>query len=405
MVLTVIALAFTSCVGRGGQRSASPTPRPTGEPVVVGFVNVEGAPGGGVSIPALRVASEAARKYINAELNGLKGRPFEFHVCITNGSPESSTACANQMVEQKVVAVLGGVDLGSAASLPILTKAGIPYVGMTPLLPADFTTDGAFTLDPGGLGTAANAAFAVDELNADRVSVLHDDSPQGRQLAENFVRPVLLKRGLAAESVKLVPEKQDTADMAPAVEAATTEDPDVVIAVFPPPACSRIMQAVSALGVKARMIYIGRCTDKSVLTAGGSGAEGAYFFSAILNVAAHPKDPDVRLYSSKIKQFGARDIDAGSYDVARGFATTMSFYTRLATLEPGDITPSSISTAFKTAVGAPAFMGHPYTCDGRQAIPSFVSVCNTHVRIYQSTGGRLRDVSGDWISAGAALTG
>ena len=172
-LLALLALAFTSCAR--GDDQGSQTGAPTGKPVVVGFVNVEGAPV--ASIPALRVASEAARNYINAERGGLNGRPVEFHVCLTNGSPESSTACANQMVEQKVVAVLGGTDLGSAASLPILTKAGIPYVGMTPLLPSDFTTEGAFTLDPGGLGLAAHAAYAVDELKADRVSVLHDDSP------------------------------------------------------------------------------------------------------------------------------------------------------------------------------------------------------------------------------------
>lgn len=396
--LTLSALAFISCAS-GDDRSGTLT----GDPLVIGFINLEGSPRG--SLPELRAGSEAALKYINAELNGVEGRPIEFDVCITNGSPESSTACANQMVERRVVAVLGGVDLGSAASLPILTAAGIPYVGMTPLLPADLTTNGAFTLDPGGLGTAANAAFAVDDLKADRVTVLYDDSPQGKQLAEAFVRPVLSKRGLPAESVKLVAEKQDAADMAPAVAAAAEGNPDAVIVVFPPPSCSRIMQAVGALGIKAKMLYIGRCSDPSVFEAGGTGAEGAYFFSSILNIDAHADDPDVRLYSAKIKKFGGEEVEPSSYDTGRGFATTMTFYKRLGTLEPKNITPSTVSAAFRAAVEAPAFMGHPYTCDGRQAIAQFVSVCNTYVRIYQFVEGRYRDASGDWISAGAALTG
>jgi hypothetical protein len=50
-------------------------------------------------------------------------------------------------------------------------------------------------------------------------------------------------------------------------------------------------------------------------------------------------------------------------------------------------------------------MGHPYTCDGRQAVATYVSVCNTNVRIYQFSKGRYRDASRKWISAGAALTG
>jgi branched-chain amino acid transport system substrate-binding protein len=397
-VPALIALASAAC-GNGGQEPGAPGL--SGEPVVVGFVNLEGAPVG--SIPELRVGAEAALQYINAELNGLGGRPLEFDVCITNGSPESSTACANQMVERRVVAVLGGVDLGSAASLPILTAAGIPYIGMTPLLPADFTTDGAFTLDPGGLGTAANAAYAADELGAERVAVLHDDSPQGKQLAEAFVKPVLLKRGIRADSVELVAEKQDAADLSPAVAAATRTNPDAVIVVFPPPACSRIMQAVGALGVDAHMLYIGRCGGPSALAAGGAGAEGAYFFSSIRNVDAHRRNRDVRLYSEKIEQFGGPDVDPASYDTARAFATVMTFYQRLATLEPDTITPASVTAAFRAAVDAPAFMGSPYTCDGRQSLPGFVSVCNTRVRIYQFSEGRYRDASGGWISAGAAL--
>lgn len=398
-----LALAATSCAGGGGDGSSSPAARPSGQPVILGFVNIEGAPV--ASIPALRVGAEAALAYVNAELDGLKGRPVDFHTCLTNGSPESSTACANEMVERRVVAVLGGVDLGSAAALPVLTAAGIPYVGMTPLLPSDFTTKGAFTLDPGGLGIAASAAYAVDELDADTVAVLHDDSPQGRQLAEAFVRPVLAKRGLQGDAVKLVAEKQDAADLSPALAAATQGEPDAVIVVFPPPACSRIMRAVGALGVKAQMLYIGRCGDPATLKAGGAGADGAYFFSSILNIDAHPDDPEVRLYTAKLQEYGKRGADQASYDVARGFATTMTLYRRLSTLKPEEVTAPSVSAALAGAVDAPAFMGHPYSCDGRQAIPRFISVCNTHVRIYQFRGGRYRDAVGDWVSAGAALAG
>ena len=412
LTLTVAAaLVAGSCSGDGdeegqvgGSDRTSPTSKPSGEPVVIGFVNLEGTPVGGPA-PGLRVGSEAARKYVNAELEGLHGRPLEFEVCLTSGSPESSAACANRMVERRVVAVLGGVDLGSAASLPILAAAGIPYIGMTPLLPSDLTTDGAFTLDPGGLGTAANAVYAVDELQARRVAVLHDDSAQGKQLAEAFVRSALLKRGVPAESVKLVAEKAETPDMAPAVAAATQGKPDAVIVVFPAPACSRVMQAAAALGVKAHMLYIGRCSDPRVLAAGGAGAEGAYFFSAILNPDANPDDADVELYREKVDEFADAGADPASYDVARGFATTMTMYRRLLSLDPSELVPASVSAAFRSAVSAPAFMGHPYTCDGRQAVTGFVSVCNTHVRIYQFTKGRYRDASGEWISAGAALTG
>lgn len=401
VVPAVAVLIAVSCAGPSD--TDEDVRRPSGDPLLVGFVNVEGAPAG--SIPELRFGAEAAVAYLNAERRGVGGRPIDLHVCITNGLPEGSTACANQMVERGVVAVLGGVDLGSAASLPILAAAGIPYLGSTPLLPADFTTDGAFTLDPGGLGIAASAAFAVDDLGAKRVAVLHDDSAPGRQLAEAFVRPVLLERGLDPSRIQLIAEKADAPDVAPALAAATGPGPDAVIVVFPPPTCSRIMQAAAALGVEAHMFYIGRCAAPRAIEAGGAGARGAYFFSSILNVDAHADDRDVRLYRTKVDEFGGRDVDPASYDVARGFATTMTFHRRLETLKADEITPASVAASFRAAVDAPAFMGHPYTCDGRQGPAGFVSLCNARVRIYQFVDGRYRDASGDWTSAAAALPG
>lgn len=402
LVLPVVAAVVVAGCTSARDDGDESRDRPSGPPVVVGFINTEGAPLG--SIPELRIGSDAARKYINAELDGLNGRPIEFEVCITDSSPESSTGCANRMVERGVVAVLGGVDLGSAASLPILTAAGIPYIGTTPLLPADFTTDGAFTLDPGGLGIAASATFAADELGARRVAVFHDDSPQGRQLAEAFVRPVLLKHGLSQSGVTLVAERADAADVAPALAAATRGNPDAVIVVFPPPACSRIMQAKAALGVDADMLYIGRCAAPGIVAAGGAGADGAYFFSSILNPSAHPDDEEVALYADKVEEYGDGEVDAGSYDLARGFAVTMTFHRRLRSMAT-EIAPASVADAFRTAVDVPSFMGHPFTCDGRQGAPGFVSLCNSRVRIYQLKDGRHRDASGEWISAGAAIAG
>jgi branched-chain amino acid transport system substrate-binding protein len=81
----------------------------------------------------------------------------------------------------------------------------------------------------------------------------------------------------------------------------------------------------------------------------------------------------------------------------------MTLYNRLATLEADAITSAAVIGQLRTAVDAPAFMGHPFTCNGRQAIPRFVAVCNTYVRVYQFVGGRYRDALGDWTSAGAAL--
>jgi branched-chain amino acid transport system substrate-binding protein len=401
LVPVLVALAVVASACSGGDHDDRERAAPSGPPVRVGLINLEGAPGG--SVKDLRLGAEAAVAYVNAELNGVNGRPLELEVCITTSSPEVSAQCAQRMAQEKVVAVIGGVDVGSSASLPILTQAGIPYLGAAPLLPADFTTDGAFMFSPGGMANAASAAFAADQLGARRVSILQADDRPGAQLTDVFVRPALIAHGVRERDITVVAEQADAADLAPAVAAANRPDPDAIIVLFPPPACARIMQAAAALGVEAPMFYIARCGDPSVLAAGGAGAEGIYFVTAVLNAESSADDGDVRTFVRAIREYGNDDLDPASVDAANGFATTMTVYQRLTTIADGSVDAATVIASFRAAVDQPAFMGRSYTCDGQQAVPEWVSVCNVWVRMYQFTGGRYRDASGEWISARAAL--
>jgi branched-chain amino acid transport system substrate-binding protein len=370
------------------------------EPVLIGMVNME-ASGGRQTVENYRRGTEAAIRYFNAERGGLQDRPVELRACTTAGAPEASAACAHQMVDQKVIAVRGGVDFGSGAALPILKAAGIPYLAGSPLLPPDFTTDGAFTFAPGGVGNAAAADYVATTLKAKKVAVLQADDPGGRNLADAFVKPVLLRRGIAPGNITVHPEKVAAADLTGVVQAAVLDRPDAIIVLFPPPACQRIMQASAQLDVRVPMFYIEPCGAPDVLAAGGPGADGAYFLASLLNVKANAKNKDVRLYFREIEKYG-EGVDPASIETQVGFAVTMTVLNRLATID-GVLNAAAVSSAFKSAVAAPGFMSHAYTCDGKQAVPAYVSVCNAHVRLYQYRNGSVRDVVGDWISAADAL--
>lgn len=400
LVTTMIVIAAASGGCSSGSDGGGPT-GPRGVPLRVGLINLEGTPAG--SATDLRLGVEAAVAYVNAELDGVNGRPLRLEVCVTSSSPEVSAQCAHDMVQKRVAAVIGGVDVGSAASLPVLTAAGIPYLGSTPLLPADFTTTGAFMFSPGGLANAASAAFATEKLEAQRVTVLRADDRPGVQLADLFVLPTLRAKGVQDKNITVVAEVPSAADLAPAVNAANRGDPDAIIVLFPPPGCARIMQAAASLGVKAPMLYIGRCGDPSVLAAGGAGANGAYFVSPVLNAEANAEDPDVQTYVRSVRAYGPPELEPTSVEAALGFATTMTVYERLKAMRPQEIDPATITAAFRSAVDEPVFMGHSYTCDGKQAIPEWVTVCNVWVRIFQFVGGRYHDASGEWTSAAASI--
>ena len=96
----------------------------SGEPITIGFVNMEDGP---LAQPTIGAAAEAARQMINAN-GGINGRPLEFEKCVTNGAPDSSGQCANQLVAAGVPVAYQGLDFGNAALHPILADAGIPLL-------------------------------------------------------------------------------------------------------------------------------------------------------------------------------------------------------------------------------------------------------------------------------------
>jgi hypothetical protein len=54
--------------------------------------------------------TELAVSYVNSHLNGFGGHLVQLIRCYTDGTSASSTACANQLVDDKVPLVIQGSD-------------------------------------------------------------------------------------------------------------------------------------------------------------------------------------------------------------------------------------------------------------------------------------------------------
>ncbi len=376
-----MTLAACSGGGSGGGDPADLDGGLTGPPVVVGLLNQEDAPIG--SFPDLRKGAEAAVLHVNADLGGVDGRPIRLQACATRGTAESSQACATKLAGDHPVAVIGGVDLGSAASLPVLEDAGIPYVGSLPQLGEELTSDGAFMLAGGTVADLLGQAdYALDVLHAKRIGALYVDLPGVLTTVVRAAEIVLKARG--ATDVKLVAAKADEADFTPALKAATAGDPEVVFVVFPAQACARIMQAGQSLSVEAAMFFPSACAERKVVDAAGDAADGAYFGSAYLPFG--DPSPEVEAWRSRTKSEGVLS--------QAGFSAVMNVH-RILT-EAADATPAAVTAALAGARDHPGFMTHAYTCDGRQ-VPIMKAVCNPHVRILRLQDGRFEDVVGDWV--------
>ena len=386
-VLLVAAVA-AACSGGSGQ-AGGPSKSPAIPPVVVGFINMEGSPAG--SFPEAGAGARAALAYVNDQLGGIGGRPLQLSSCKTNGTPESSQACAQQVLAAKPVAVVGGIDLAADASVSVVTAAGVPYVTGSPTLTGELTTPGSYAFTG---GTAADLLgigdYLIERLHVKSIHVLHEDLPGLLNAAISATGDIF--RAKHVTDVKLVAEKADAADFAPALTAAAAGNPQAIVVVFPAQSCARILQAAQSLGVKSQMYYPGVCASKGVVGTATGALDRSYFASGFLPVAASGGGPDADAFRKGVPVDQRSPVSEAAFGAVLNLARLMS---------SGALTPAALKAKLAATHDQPGALAHPYTCDGKQ-LPLLQSVCNSNVRLLQYRGGAFTDFLGDWIS-GAKL--
>ncbi|MCZ7528798.1 MAG: ABC transporter substrate-binding protein [Acidimicrobiia bacterium] len=405
-VLLVGSLVVAACGDDGGSTEATGTTagtsggttttvggnRASGDPILVGFVNLEESPV--ASFPEAREAALAAADYVNEELGGVGGRPLELVVCTTTGLPEASEKCANELVEKGVVLVTAGADLGTAVSLPILEAAGIPFVGTAAVNLTEYSAPNSYLFVGGSLVEwLAQDRFVAETLQAKKVAMLHADIPEGALAATTFGKDILTELGVT--DVTLVPEDQNAPDFTPALSIVADGDPDAVMVMLAGQACVGVMQAKEALGLEMPFLYSGGCSAAAILEAGGSGAEGDYF-STEMTYYEDTSDEDVAVFREKLDQYGP-DEPTLSLLAQIGFSNVMNLWELLNGIDADAVSPESVVTALQATKDQHNFMAHPYTCD-RQQVALTPAVCDTHALIYRYEGGAMVDVGGGWIS-------
>lgn len=367
----------------------------TGEPIVFGFINQEDSPAG--SFPETRVAMEAAVEYVNRELGGVDGHPLEMISCKTQGTPESSQTCANQLVEENPLLITGGTDFGSSASIPIFESADLLYVGGIPILPAEYTAPNSYMFIGGSAAAfPGQVVYMVEELGVETVSIIYTDIPAGLDAATTFGQQPLAKMGVT--DVNLVPVKPDAIDMTPIVSAAVENDPDAVMVLAAALQCGNTMKAKASLGVSSDIafFYPGSCSDESVLSTGGDGATDAYFNSEQM-LFTEEGDEEVTIYRDKLEQYGSGAAAKLSGYSQAGFQTVMNLYEMFTEIGVDNLSTESLKAFLDGTTEQHNFMANPYGCTG-EVVPGLRAVCNAAVRMAQYQDGALVDVGDKWYS-------
>ncbi|CAO5165115.1 ABC-type branched-chain amino acid transport system, periplasmic component [Frankia sp. AiPs1] len=384
-----VAVAGAGCTSQrggssGGATSSASASHLTGTPITLGFVTVENSALG--SYPETRRAAQAAVDRANSALDGVGGHPLKLVTCATDGSPESSQNCANTLVAAKPVAVVGGIDFGTQAAMPIYESAHIPYVTGSPQLSGELDSKNAFALSGGSVAELLGITeYLTSTKHIRSAHALYVDLPGLLTAAIQGSQNILRKKGVT--DVKLIAEKADAADFAPAVTQAAAGNPDAIIVVFQAAACARIAQAAASLNVRSDIYFVGACATPAVPRAAAGHTQNLYFASSYLPVTTSGGDADVAAFRAAVPENDRTSASQGA------FSTVLDVRALLA--KTPQSTPAALTATLRATQNEPNVMAHPYTCDGKQ-LSIFPAVCNSAVRLLHWQGSSFTDVTGTW---------
>lgn len=378
-VLLAATLGATACSNSdedGGGAATSPTTSlpgnaATGSPVKIGFISTEG--GGVVSIPEWRQGAEAAVEYVNNNGGGFAGgHSIDLVVCKQAEEPTSATACANQMVEQKVAAVLTAGTSQGTAIVPIVGGAGIPYITLNGVSQLDVASPDSFALASGLPGTMTATATAAKAEGMKSMTIFASDGGGTAGIIEQLGKPIFEGFGIDLNVVAIA---LGVPDPTPLVASGLADNPDGISIIADAALCTSVMKAVQTTEPDVNKVLNTVCLDKNVLdVVGVQAVEGNMGITA---TDVFSDRPDSVLYRSVMGQY-APDLSltgAGS----SGYQVLMAMVNATASVT-GDVNAAAVKQAMQATdkVEMPAGGGITFSCNG-SAFPMMPSICSTQL--------------------------
>lgn len=353
----------------------------TGTPVKVGLMNPEG--GQAVNMPESRVAAEAAVAYANANLGGLGGHKIELDICKTKEEdPSNLTACANQMVQDKVVGLVEGNTGNGSLIVPIITKAGMAYTSYTAASPEEIATPGSYIWTGGvpGVTIAMAKTAAGAGVKSFTIFVTSNALASVQAMAE----PTFKAAGIAL-NVTSIPV--GTADASPQVAAGLKSNPGAVAIVGDSAMCSATLKGLQTVGSSATRYVIQPCMDASVYKAVPTELDGSMLFTTS---ATDGSDDEAKIYQAVMAKYAPSGAELGGA-AASGYQSMLGFIRAVnAGISGQDVTAATVLKAIAAAKDVPLPLGDgiKMTCDGKQ-LPQMPAICSAGQAVGKVEGGKV----------------
>lgn len=386
----VATMVLSACGGGGGGgNSGGTTTSPTadlaalgapnkasGAPVTIGMITEGGSEAIGSQAALAQQGADLAVKYVNDYRGGLAGWPISLFVCGNKSTPAGAQACANQMVDKKVAAVIWPFT-GQGASVPIITGAHIPIIAVSGSSSEELTTPGVFILTGGYIATLGAYAKDAADRGFKKFAMVVIDVPAATQAAQTLGGQVFKKAGLKFDVITAAP---GTPDLSPQLQQAVSSGADAIGVTGDVTFCTSFLKAYQTLSITTQKYVISTCTDQSVVKALPNALNG----SIMAATASNTNSPDQKLYAAMIQKYApGKGIDLDpmkSSGVAAGVSSVMDLSLAMNGLT-GDPTPAAITQQVKTAKGK-IFLGGGITFDcSSKPIPILPNICSAQLLV------------------------
>ncbi|MCU1485572.1 MAG: hypothetical protein JWN67_2318 [Actinomycetia bacterium] len=347
-----------------------PAKQATGTPVKVGVVSDGRSAASDNSIE--KDVAKATFAYLDG-YGGIGGHPVEVVECDTKGDPGGAADCANQMIQNDVVAVVIGQSQVVSAVYAPLKAAGVPtllYGVSDPKVTGD--SDTTFTL---GNPLSVLAKLPIDvakENKVEKVVAALIDVPAATSFYEaSGEGPAEFKKaGIELEIVRI---PVTAADVTPQMQQIVAGGPALVHIIGASSTCIAVLNGLAAAGFDGPVTLVQQCVDDSTRKAVAGSVLKGINMSASAPVG-DPNDPGLAIYDKEIAPKVAGQVNQGA-NAQLMFISVMAFHSALQGIT-GDVTQENVIKTFHSmkAKLLPGGGGIHFRCNGK-AVPGSPAIC------------------------------
>ena len=391
-VTALLALALAGCSSASSQQdpagnsaAASSTAALTGTPYVFGTDSTDSSQS--LSLAGSADGFVAWADYTNAH-GGILGHPVKIVRCNDQGTPDGSSACARQLIQNPSVLAVAGSESPVIASAgePLLAAAGLPYVCGNPLSPPEFQGSSAYCITGGPAAEyAALVAYLVGTLHIKNIVSVGIESTVGQQTTA-FWAGIARQEGAKVEEVWV---QAAEADYTPAVVQAQSYHAGAWMIGIDPASTARFFQAADQTGVTVPMATVGSAVDPSVVQAASQYAGPFYYTQAAQILDA--SNPAMAAYLTQMKADGYA-ADIGNSSVA-SWMTGLVLQAAIEKLGAGHVSRASLQQLLQdgSLTSVPLL---PSPLSLAKAPKTFPHLANASSFIVEQQGSSSRYVSG-----------